>query len=166
MGNVCNRGRKLARKVLTLEEAENKKQKKREDSRNRRHSLHEKIVPIPPQQIPDVEAEEDNATLKEAGYTEVDIIHPLVDGQSCEEFNNYVTPDVNVTQQQPCSVVQSPNQSCEPVVDVNVTPAFQTARNFASKQKRTPKRIQVDESGLTSMEGKVAKHTILHHSFK
>ena len=28
MGNVRNRGRKLARKVLTPEEAENKKQKK------------------------------------------------------------------------------------------------------------------------------------------
>ena len=94
---------------------------------------------------------------------EDDIIDPLVNGQSCEQFNKYVTPDANVTQQQPCSVVQSPNRSCELVVDVNVTPAFQTARNFASKQKRTPKRIQVDESGLTSMEGKVAKRTILRH---
>ena len=28
MGNVCNRGQKSARKVLTLEEVENKKQKK------------------------------------------------------------------------------------------------------------------------------------------
>ena len=44
------------------------KTKKREDSRNRRHSLHEQIVSIPLQQIPDVDAEEDNATLKEAGY--------------------------------------------------------------------------------------------------
>ena len=35
---------------------------------------------------------------------EVDTIHPLVDRQSCEEFNNYVTPDVNVTQQQPCLI--------------------------------------------------------------
>ena len=48
-------------------------------------------------------------------------------------------------------------------MDVNVTPAFQTERNFASKRKSTPKRIQVDESGLTSMEGKMAKHTILRH---
>ena len=69
MGNVRNRGRKSARKVLTLEEAENKKEKKREDSRNCRRSLHEQIVHIPPQQILDVEAEEDNATLKEASYT-------------------------------------------------------------------------------------------------
>ena len=99
MRNVCNIGRKLVRKVLTPEEAENKKEKKREDSRNHRHSLHEKIVPIPPQQIPNVEAKEDNATLKEAGYTEVDIIDPLVNGQSCEYFNNYVTPDANVTPQ-------------------------------------------------------------------
>ena len=57
----------------------------------------EQILPIPPQQIPDIEADEDNATLKEAGYMEVDIIDPLVNGQSCEEFNNYVTPDANVT---------------------------------------------------------------------
>ena len=64
---------------------------------------------------------------------EVDIINPLLDGQSSEQFNNYVTPDANVTWQQPCSVVQSPNRSCEPVVDVNVTPAFQTTRNFSSK---------------------------------
>ena len=49
MGNVRNRGRKSARKVLTPEEVENKKEKKREDSRNCRHSLHEQIVPSPPQ---------------------------------------------------------------------------------------------------------------------
>ena len=146
-----------------LHRKKQKKKEKREDSRNRRHSLHEQIVPIPPQQIPDVEAAEDNATLKEAGYREDDIIDPLVNGQSCEEFNNYVTPDANVTQQQPCSVVQSPNRSCEPVVDVNVTLAFQTTRNFSSKRKINPKHIQVGKRELTSMEGKVAKHTILRH---
>ena len=80
MGNVHNRRRNSAMKVLTSKEAKNKKQKKREDSRNRRHSLHEQIVPIPPQQILDVEAEEDIATLKEDGYTKVDIIDPLVNG--------------------------------------------------------------------------------------
>ena len=85
------------------------------------------------EQISTIEVEEDNATLMEAGYTEVDIIDPLVNGQSCEEFNNYVTPNANVTQQQPWPVVQSPNQSCQPVVDVNITLAFQTVRNFASK---------------------------------
>ena len=69
-----------------------KKKKKREDSRNRRHSLHEKIVPIPPQQIPNIKVEEDNATLKEAGYMEVDIIDPLVNGQYCEEFNIMLLP--------------------------------------------------------------------------
>ena len=68
-----------------------------EDSRNHWHSLHEQIVPIPPQQIPDVEAEEYNATLKEARYMEVDTTDPLVNEQSCEEFNNYVTPNANVT---------------------------------------------------------------------
>ena len=104
-----------------------------EDSRNHQHSLDEKIVPIPAQQIPNVEAEEDNATLKEASYMEVDIIDPLVNRQYCEEFNNYVTLDANVTHQQPWSVVQSPNQSCQHVVDVNVTPAFQMETNFASK---------------------------------
>ena len=94
---------------------------------------------------------------------EVDIIDPLVNEQSCEEFNNYVTLDANVTQQQPWPVVQSPNQSCQHVVDVNVTPTFQTTRNLATKRKRTPKLIQVDETETTSMEGKVAKRTIFHH---
>ena len=37
------------------------------------------------------------------------------------------------------------------------------ARNLASKRKRNHKRIQVDESELTSMEVKVAKRTILRH---
>ena len=46
MGNVRNRGRKSVRKVLTPEEAKIKKEKKREYSRNRRHSLDEQIVPI------------------------------------------------------------------------------------------------------------------------
>ena len=48
------------RKVLTPKEDEKKKEKKRKDSRNHWHSLHEQIVPIPPQEIPDVEAKEDN----------------------------------------------------------------------------------------------------------
>ena len=74
-----------------------KKQKKREDSRNYRLSLDEKIVPIPTQQIPDVEAKEDNATLNEAGYRRDDILDPLLSRQSCEELNNYVTLDANVT---------------------------------------------------------------------
>ena len=56
MGNVRNRGRKSTRKVLTPDEVENKKEKKREDSRNRLHSLDEQIVPILSQKIPDVEA--------------------------------------------------------------------------------------------------------------
>ena len=85
MGNVRNRGQKLARKVLTLKEDKNKKKKKRENSRNHQHTLVEKIVPIPPQQIPNVEAEEDNATLKEGGYKGDDILGPLLSVQSCEE---------------------------------------------------------------------------------
>ena len=60
-----------------------------------------------------------------------DIIDPLVNRQSCEKLNNYVTPNANVTQQQPWSVVQSPNRSCQPVVDVNVTPTFETTKIFA-----------------------------------
>ena len=51
-------------------------------------------------------------------------------------------------------------------MDVNITRAFQTTKNITSKQKRTPKRIQVDERKLTSMEGNVAKRTILHHCFQ
>ena len=108
------------RRCLHRKNLENEKEKKREDSINCRHSLDEKIVSILAQQIPDVEAKEYNATLKEVGYKEVNIIDPLVNRQSCEEFNNYVTPDANVTQQQPWSVVQSPNRSCEHVVGVNV----------------------------------------------
>ena len=86
MGNVHNRGRKSARKVLTLEEAGNKKGKMREDSRNRRYSLDEQIVIIPAQQILDIEAEEDNATLKKAGYRGDDIIDPLLNKKSFEYF--------------------------------------------------------------------------------
>ena len=97
MGNVRSIGRKSARKVLTLEEAEKKKEKKRQDSRNHQHSLDEKIVLIPAQQIPGVETEEDKATLKEAGYRGDDILDPLLNNKSCEEFNNYVTSDANVT---------------------------------------------------------------------
>ena len=53
-----------------------------EDSRNHRNSLDEQIFPISSQQIPDIETHEDNATLKEDGYIEDDIIDPLVNGQS------------------------------------------------------------------------------------
>ena len=78
MGNVHNRVQTSARKVLTPKEAENKKEKKREDSRNCRHSLDAKILPIPAQQVPNIEAEEDNATLEEAVYMGDDIIDPLL----------------------------------------------------------------------------------------
>ena len=59
--------------------------------------MDEKILPIPAQQIPNVEAEEDNATLKQAGYTRDDILDPLLNEKYCEEFNNYVPHDANVT---------------------------------------------------------------------
>ena len=72
---------------------------------------------------------------------EVDIIDPLVNGQSCEEFNNYVTPDANVTRKQPCQLVQSPNQSCHLVVYVNITPTFQTEKNISSTRKINYKHI-------------------------
>ena len=129
-GNVCNRDWKSARKVLTLKEAKNKKEKKRKDSIKRRHSLDEKILPISDQQIPDIEAEEHNTTLREVGYRGDDILGPLLIGKSCEEFNPYVPDDANVTPQQPCQMVQSPNRSCQPVMDINISPAFQMARNF------------------------------------
>ena len=83
----------------TPEEFENKKEKKREDSRNCRHSLDGKILPIPTKQVPDLEAEEDNATLMEAGYRGDDIICPLLTEKSCEEFNHYVPHYENVTPQ-------------------------------------------------------------------
>ena len=74
MGNVRNRGRKSARKVLTLEEDENKKENKRGDSINHQHSLDEKNFPFPAQQLPGVEAKEDNEALKEDGYRGDDIL--------------------------------------------------------------------------------------------
>ena len=95
--------------------------------------MDEQIHPIPAKQIPDVEVEEDNATLKEVGYRGDDILGPLLSKQSYEQFNNYVPQNANVTPQQPCQVVQSPNRICQSVVDVNVTPSFQTTRNIASK---------------------------------
>ena len=91
------------------------------------------MLPIPAQQVPNVQAEEDNATLKQDGYTGDDILDPLLRRQYFEEFNNYVPHDANVTLQQPLQVVQSPKRSCEHVVDVNATQAFQTTRNLASK---------------------------------
>ena len=74
--------------------------------------MDEQIPPIPTQQIPDVEGEEYNVTLKEVGYRGDDILGPLLNGKYCEHFYNYVNPDANVTPQQPCQVVQSPNRSC------------------------------------------------------
>ena len=91
MGNVCNHRQKSMRKVLKPEEAENKKIKEEGRSRNHRHSLEEKILPIPIQQIPDIEAEEDNATLMEAGCRGDDNLCPLLRGKSYEELNHYVS---------------------------------------------------------------------------
>ena len=48
MGNLRNRGCKSARKVLTMEEDE---EKEREESRNHRHSINEKILSIPTQHV-------------------------------------------------------------------------------------------------------------------
>ena len=61
-----------------------------------------------------------------------EIIGALLRGKICQEFNSYVPDDANVAPQQPCHVIQSPNRSCQHVVDVNVTPAFQTTKNNAS----------------------------------
>ena len=94
--------------------------------------MDEQILPIPAQQIPNLKAEEDNAILIEASYRRDDILGPLLSRKYCEEFNHYVPHDENVTPQQPCQVVQYPNRSCQPVMDVNVTPAFQTTKNNAS----------------------------------
>ena len=66
----------------------------------------------------------------EDGYGEDENLGALLSGKFCEEFNNYVSNDETVFLQQPCEVVQFPNRSCHPVVDVNVTPAFRTAINF------------------------------------
>ena len=62
--------------------------------------------------------------LKEVGYRRDDTLGPLLSAQTCEEFNHYVPHDENVAPQKPCKVVQSPNRSCQPGLDVNVTPTF------------------------------------------
>ena len=46
--------------------------------------------------IPDVEFEENNAMLMEAGYGEDKNIGALLSGKFCEEFNHYVLDDANV----------------------------------------------------------------------
>ena len=71
--------------------------------------------------------------LMEAGYGEDENIVALLSENFCEEFNHYVPDNANVALQQPFQVIQYPNRSCQPVVDVNVTPTFQTTRNFTSK---------------------------------
>jgi len=101
--------------------------------------------------------------LMEVGYGVAENIGAFLSGQFCEEFNHYVLNDANVASQKPCEVVQSPNRSCHPIVDVNATHFFQLAKNIASTRKRTPKRIHADKSVLTSMEGKMPKRNILHH---
>ena len=58
----------------------------------------------------DVEFEEDNAMLMEAGYGEDKNLSALLSGKFCEEFNHYARDDANVALQQPCQVVQSPNR--------------------------------------------------------
>ena len=63
--------------------------------------MDEQILPIPAQQIPDIEAEQENALLMEVGYRVDDILNPLLSRKSCEEFNHYVPHDENVTSQQP-----------------------------------------------------------------
>ena len=68
----------------------------------------------------------------EVGYEEDENIGAFLSGQFCEEFKHYVPEDENVARQQPCEVVQYPNQSCHPVVDVNATLEFQTAKNLAA----------------------------------
>ena len=60
-------------------------------------------------QIPDVEVEEDNATLMEVVYGEDENTRALLSGQFCEDFNHYVLDDENVALQQPFQVVQYPN---------------------------------------------------------
>ena len=78
--------------------------------------------------IPDIEVEEDNATLMESRYGEDENLGAFLSGQFCEEFNHYVPDDENVAPQQPCQVVQYPNRICHPAVDVNVTPTIQTKK--------------------------------------
>ena len=70
------------------------------------------------------------------------------------EFIEGVPNIVDEAFQQTNNVVQSPIQN------LNITPSISHGR------KCTPKHIQVDESALSSMEGKIPKHTIHLHCSK
>ena len=67
------------------------------------------------------------------------------------DFSEGVPSIVDEALQQMNNVVQSPIQN------LNVTPSISNGR------KCTPKHIQVDESALSSMEGKIPQRTIHYH---
>ena len=79
--------------------------------------------------------------LEEVGYEQGD--H--------NEFSEGAPNIFHETFQQTNNVVQSP------IENLNATPSISHGR------KCTPKCIQVDESALSSMEGKMPQRTIHHH---
>ena len=179
MGNLHRRARKSSRKELTTEQIEEEKEKARQRSYNRRHSTGDiTIGTAPPIQIEHrnsmgsimdtplstsipnfstnltsndasnpsssthrVESQLHSNILEEAGYEQGDY----------SEFIEGVPNIVDEAFQQMNNVVQSPIQN------LNITPSISHGR------KCTPKRIQVDESALSSMEGKMPQRTIRLH---
>lgn len=182
MGNLFRRARKSSRKELTTEPIEAEKEKARQRSYNHRHSIADiRIGPTPPIQmeyrnsmgsimgkplvtsIPNistnfkynyasnpsssthwVESQLHYNLLKEVGYEQGD--H--------NEFSEGVPITVDEAIQKMNNVVQSPIQN------FNVTSLISHGR------KCTHKCIQVDESALSSMKGKIPKHTICRHCSK
>ena len=179
MGNLCRRARKTSRKELTTEKIEEEKEKARQRSYNRRHSTGDTTIgTAPPIQterrnsmgsimdtplatsIPNfstnltsndasnpkssthrVESKLHSNLLEEVGYEQGDY----------SAFIEGVPNIVDEVFQQTNNVVQSPIQN------LIITPSI------SHGQKCTPKCIQVDESTLSSMEGRIPQHTIHRH---
>ena len=115
------------------------------------------------EQIPDVEVEEDNETLMEVGYGEDENIGASLSGKFSEEFNKYVPNDESVALQQPCEVVQYPNQTCQLVVDVKITSAFQMKKKRKKREESRNHRHSINEKILLIIAQQVKQNNSIEN---
>ena len=179
MGNLRRRARKSSRKELTTEQIEEEKEKKRQRSYNHRHSTGDITIGTAPTiqtehrnsmgsimdtplstSIPNIST---NLTSNDASNlscsthrVESQLHYNILEEVGYEqgdhnEFSEGVSRIVDEAFQHTNNVVQYPIQN------LNVTPSISHGR------KCTPKRIQVDERTLYSMEGKMPQCTIPRH---
>ena len=171
MGNVRNRGRKSARKKRPQEDIEEEKEKKRIDMMNRRLSLENNPNPI----IEDMAVHPINPTQEEIPHSlegpsqdeaheEAVHMEPTVEE---ENINRTINEDVglppsNYQEESEGQQVatETPERMVDALDDRNPTPLppLQSAR------RRTPKRIQVDEELINSMEGTLSKRSIAYQT--